>query len=130
MRDWQRRYGRPPSSTDWSRTLARRRVGQALKRLEVRDWPSPSTVTDLYGSWAAARADALNASMSEAPVPSATPAPGHAEIGGTIDATAMEVANRAHIVDATPAAEDRTDCGMTTTTTAAVAEDGGCNDQR
>ena len=60
MRAWRDRYGRPPSSTDWSRTHARRRGGQALGRLQDGDWPSPSTVTDLYGSWAAARADAFS----------------------------------------------------------------------
>jgi Sigma-70, region 4 len=59
MRDWRQRYGRPPSSTDWSRTHARRRGGQALKRLRDADWPPPSTVIDMYGSWAAAVADAL-----------------------------------------------------------------------
>src|SRR5256884_515591 len=30
MRDWRRRYGRLPSSYDWSRTSARRRGGDAL----------------------------------------------------------------------------------------------------
>ena len=49
----------PPSSTDWSRTHARRRGGEALKRLRDRDWPAPSTVIDLYGTWAAARSDAF-----------------------------------------------------------------------
>jgi hypothetical protein len=34
MRAWQSRYGRLPSSYDWSRTHARRRGGQALARLE------------------------------------------------------------------------------------------------
>ena len=33
MRAWQARYGRWPSSYDWSRTHARRRGGQALERL-------------------------------------------------------------------------------------------------
>jgi hypothetical protein len=60
MREWRRRYGGPPSSTDWSRTHARRRGGEALKRLEGGEWPPPSTVMDLYGSWAAALADALS----------------------------------------------------------------------
>jgi hypothetical protein len=59
MRAWHELYGSPPSSTDWSRTHARRRGGQALDRLRGRDWPSTSTVIDLYGSWAAARADAF-----------------------------------------------------------------------
>ena len=58
-RAWRQRYGREPSSTDWSRTHARRRGGEALKRLRDGDWPAPSTVTDLYGTWAAAQADAF-----------------------------------------------------------------------
>ena len=59
MRAWQARYGAAPSSYDWSRTHARRRGGEALKRLHAAEWPAPSTVTDLYGAWAAARADAF-----------------------------------------------------------------------
>jgi AraC-like DNA-binding protein len=56
MRAWQARYGRWPSSYDWSRTHARRRGGGTLERLREGDWPSPSVVTDVYGSWTAARA--------------------------------------------------------------------------
>jgi hypothetical protein len=59
MRTWRTRYGGPPSSTDCSRTHARRRGGEALHRLDDDDWPAPSTVIDLYRSWAAARADAF-----------------------------------------------------------------------
>jgi len=59
MREWRQRYGRPPSSTDWSRTHAARRGGDALKRLHDGDWPAPSTVIDMYGTWAPALADAL-----------------------------------------------------------------------
>jgi AraC-like DNA-binding protein len=59
MRAWQARYGRPPSSTDWSRTHARRRGGDALNRLRDGDWPASSTVVDVYGTWAAAPADAF-----------------------------------------------------------------------
>jgi AraC-like DNA-binding protein len=55
MRAWRARYGRLPSSYDWSRTHARRRGGEALERLREGDWPSPSVVTDVYGSWTAAR---------------------------------------------------------------------------
>ena len=58
MRAWRARYGAAPSSYDWSRTHARRRRGEPLKRLQAAEWPAPSTVIDLYGSWAAARADA------------------------------------------------------------------------
>ena len=59
MHEWRQRYGRPPSSTDWSRTHARRRGGEALERFPARDWPAPSTVTDIYGSWRAAHRDAF-----------------------------------------------------------------------
>jgi hypothetical protein len=59
MRAWRVRYGAAPSSYDWSRTHARRRGGEALKRLQTGEWPAPSTVIDLYGSWEAAVADAF-----------------------------------------------------------------------
>ena len=59
MRGWRARYGAAPSSYDWSRTHARRRGGEALKRLQAGEWPAPSTVIDLYGGWAAAVADAF-----------------------------------------------------------------------
>jgi AraC-like DNA-binding protein len=64
MRAWRDRYGEPPSSYDWSRTHARRRGGQALERLAEGDWPSPTTVTDLHETWAAARADAFESGPS------------------------------------------------------------------
>jgi hypothetical protein len=51
MRDWQTRYGRLPSSYDWSRTHARRRGGQALRRLAGGEWPSSAVVTALFGTW-------------------------------------------------------------------------------
>jgi hypothetical protein len=59
MLAWRDRFGELPTSYQWSRTHARRRGGPALERLQDGDWPSPGTVTDLYGTWAAARADAL-----------------------------------------------------------------------
>jgi hypothetical protein len=59
MRAWKKLYGTPASSTDWSRTHARRRGGGAMERLGTGDWPSSSTVNGLYGSWAAALADAF-----------------------------------------------------------------------
>lgn len=55
MLDWRRRYGRLPSSYDWSRTHARRRGGEALWRLTAADWPSPSVVSEAFGTWRAAR---------------------------------------------------------------------------
>jgi len=54
MREWRDRYERLPSSYDWSRTHARRRGGEALRRLASGDWPAASVVTALYGSWATA----------------------------------------------------------------------------
>ena len=59
MREWRERYGRAPSSTDWSRTHAGRHGGEALERFEAGDWPAPSTVVDMYGSWTSAHADAF-----------------------------------------------------------------------
>jgi hypothetical protein len=59
MRAWRARYGAAPSSYEWSRTHARRRGGEALKRVQTGEWPAPSTVIDLYGSWAAGVADAF-----------------------------------------------------------------------
>jgi hypothetical protein len=47
MRAWQHRYGRLPSSYDWSRTHARRRGAQALERLDAGDWPPASVVGDV-----------------------------------------------------------------------------------
>jgi hypothetical protein len=63
MLDWRRRYGKLPSSYDWSRTHARRRGGEALRRLNHGCWPSASVVTAVWGSWSAARwavGDAVN----------------------------------------------------------------------
>jgi hypothetical protein len=58
MHEWRARYGRLPSSYDWSRTHARRRGGDALERLAGREWPSASVVAPLFGTWAAACAAA------------------------------------------------------------------------
>ncbi len=55
MRQWHGRYGRLPSSDDWSRTHAARRGGGALNRLNNREWPSASVVGHLFGSWEKAR---------------------------------------------------------------------------
>ena len=60
MRDWRERYGRLPSSYDWSRTHARRRGGDALERLAKGEWPAASVVSDRFGTWGAARAAAVN----------------------------------------------------------------------
>jgi hypothetical protein len=58
LREWRERYERLPSSYDWSRTHARRRGGEALERLDAGEWPAPSVVPALFGTWAAARAQA------------------------------------------------------------------------
>jgi AraC-like DNA-binding protein len=58
MQEWLDRYGRLPSSYDWSATQARRRGGEALARLQAGRWPAASVVTNLFGTWGAARAAA------------------------------------------------------------------------
>src|SRR5436309_10399405 len=65
MRDWHARYGRLPSSYDWSRTHARRRGGSALRRLNEGGWPSTSTVGSMFGGWSGARETAVTASLSD-----------------------------------------------------------------
>ena len=55
MVEWRDRYGRWPSSYDWSRTHARRRGEQALRRLAGGQWPAASVVSVVFGSWAVAR---------------------------------------------------------------------------
>ena len=71
LRRWAERYGHVPSSYDWSRTHARRRGEQALRRLDLDDWPAPATVAKLYGSWSRALADAF--ADPAAPVPPTRP---------------------------------------------------------
>jgi AraC-like DNA-binding protein len=58
MDEWRRRYGRLPSSYDWSRAHTRAREEAAVQRLAGGAWPAASVVTRLFGSWAAARAEA------------------------------------------------------------------------
>ena len=55
MLAWRERYGRLPSSYDWSRTHARRRGEHALRRLGVGRWPSASVVSAMFGAWAVER---------------------------------------------------------------------------
>jgi AraC-like DNA-binding protein len=61
MRRWAELYGAAPSSYDWSATHARRRGTEAMRRLERGEWPAPATVSELYGTWAMALADAFRA---------------------------------------------------------------------
>ena len=58
MRGWRSRYGRLPTSYDWSRAHARARGGEAFERLAGGKWPAASVVSRLFGTWAAARAAA------------------------------------------------------------------------
>ena len=58
MTEWQSRYGRLPTSCDWSRTHAGRRGGEAHRRLAEGEWPASSVVTQLFGTWAVVRAAA------------------------------------------------------------------------
>jgi hypothetical protein len=55
-RPWRERYGRLPTSYDWSRTHARRRGKDVYERLAEGEWPAASVVTRLLGIWSAARA--------------------------------------------------------------------------
>jgi hypothetical protein len=65
MLEWLKRYGRLPSSYDWSRTHAMRRGGAALRRLDEREWPSASVVGDLFGTWWGARDAAVAAARTD-----------------------------------------------------------------
>jgi hypothetical protein len=58
MREWQVLFDQVPSSNDWSRTHARPRGRDALARLALEAWPGASVVTDIFETWAAARAAA------------------------------------------------------------------------
>jgi hypothetical protein len=69
MLEWRERYGRLPSSYDWSVTHARRRGGEALARLEHGAWPSASVVTAVFGAWDAARAAGGQAAIAERSLP-------------------------------------------------------------
>ena len=71
-RFWRERFGFIASSVDWSGTHARRRGGDALERYQSARWPSQSVIRRLYGSPAAARADAFP------DPPPTTPSPPHA----------------------------------------------------
>ena len=65
MLEWRERYGTLPSSYDWSRTHARRRGEQALRRLAGGHWPAASVVSVVLGSWALARQEAAEKSRGD-----------------------------------------------------------------
>jgi AraC-like DNA-binding protein len=67
MRSWQERYGKLPSSYEWSRTHAYQRGGEALERLTRGVWPSASVVTKLFGTWEAARVAASRPAAAGGP---------------------------------------------------------------
>ena len=69
IRRWAQLYGAPPTSYDWSRTHARRRGAQAMRRLERGDWPAPATVSALFGSWAAASSSSARSGAKRLPRP-------------------------------------------------------------
>lgn len=60
-RFWLERFGFTASSVDWSGSHARRRGGEALTRYQSAHWPSQSVIRRLYGTPAAALADAFPA---------------------------------------------------------------------
>jgi hypothetical protein len=66
MLGWRDTYGRLPSSYDWSRTHARRRGGEAIKRLAEGEWPAASVVSRLFGAWSVASAVACGNDRQEA----------------------------------------------------------------
>jgi hypothetical protein len=66
MRAWRERYGRLPSSYDWSRTQARRRGDEAVDRLLVGEWPPSSVVSGTFGTWRAARVGAVREDAGDA----------------------------------------------------------------
>ena len=79
MREWRERYGRLPSSYDWSRAHARARLAEALERLASGGWPAASVVTRLFGPGGTARAMAAKrveemSTIESAPVSSSVAA--------------------------------------------------------
>jgi hypothetical protein len=72
MLEWQHRYGRLPSSYDWSLFHAKRRGAAAVQRLSEREWPSAGVVSNLCGTWQQVR-DAAQAEASEPTAVAAEP---------------------------------------------------------
>jgi hypothetical protein len=65
-RFWLERFGFVASSADWSGTHAQRRGGAPLERYRAARWPSQSVIRRLYGTPAAARADAFPGDQPDA----------------------------------------------------------------
>ena len=72
MCECRSRYGRLPSSYDWSRTHARRRVGDALERLADGVWPaaSVSRACSAPGLWLVRRLGGRRGEVPTGPPPS------------------------------------------------------------
>jgi hypothetical protein len=87
MGEWLDSYGRLPSSYDWSRTHARRRGGEALRRVEAGAWPPASVVTSVFGSWAAAREAAATSTATPLGPASAAPTSVGSSVGFDGEAT-------------------------------------------
>ena len=93
-RFWLERFGSIASSADWSGSHARRRGGKALKRYKSARWPSQSVIRRLYGTPAAARADAFAEPRSSvltpppprSPTPRPQPPPGDDSRAGPVRA--------------------------------------------
>ena len=80
--DWSERHSVEPTSTDWNRTLAFRRGGEAVERFSAGKWPSSSVIVRLFGNWGsfvAAAHDAVNSRACTADVANES----EAERGGT-----------------------------------------------
>lgn len=50
--DWLARFSSEPTSTDWNRTAASRRGGQAVTRFTSGRWPTSSVIVRLFDNWA------------------------------------------------------------------------------
>jgi septal ring factor EnvC (AmiA/AmiB activator) len=58
-RAWHERCRTRPSSCDWSRTHGAAAAASHSSACQKTAWPAVGTVTDLYGTWAKARGDAV-----------------------------------------------------------------------
>jgi len=80
---WWRRFGDRPTSSDWHRTRATRRGGEALERFNSGRWPTASVIVRLFGGFRALTAAAERALTAELPVSTAAHPPRTSHGGGT-----------------------------------------------